>query len=118
MPKREKKKFPLKTYLISAARRISRWNPAKAEALKLATDLNGKVTCAKCTKKFFEGQIQMDHINAVRADKELKPVADYENGIFKHWNEYYANLYCRADNYQALCRRCHVSKTLKERKKK
>lgn len=113
----KRKKFPLKSYLLSAARKISRWNPAKNNALKAAKDINGKVTCAKCKKKFFESQIEMDHIIAVRDDKKLKPIADYENGIFQNWNEYYKNLYCKEDNYQALCRQCHVNKTLKDRKK-
>lgn len=108
----KKKKSKLKTYLISAARRLSRYHPAKAQALKAARCPDGRIMCVKCGRKFLDSNIQWDHIVQVRATKEDMPVADWENGIFKNWDKYYLGLFCKASNYQALCIACHLDKTL------
>ena len=52
--------------------------------------------------------MEVDHIN---------PVVSPKDG-FKDWDTFINNLFCGADNLQALCKACHKAKTLKEKKKR
>lgn len=67
-----------------------------------------KYKCAGCADLFMRPEVQVDHI---------QPVVHPEDG-FTTWDDYVYNLYCEVDNLQVLCKQCHSTKTLNERKQR
>lgn len=57
------------------------------------------------SEKLRKGKIHMDHI---------EPVVDLLEG-FTDLDTYFDKLYCKAENFQALCEECHKKKTDEEK---
>lgn len=107
-----------RSFITSAIRGGFRRFPNKYAALKNAltgrklNPASGKMAnhykCAKCKKEFTSTNVQVDH---------KKPVVDPKEG-FVDWNTYIERMYCSIKNLQVLCKPCHKTKTLAERKKR
>lgn len=86
--------------------------PARSQALKLASrisQLNDKRIkferqCNHCKKWFKTKDVQVDHI---------EPKGKYSRETFMTWID---RLFCPVENYQVLCKPCHVKKSAKEHK--
>lgn len=85
-------------------------NAAKTE--KKVNKATGRLAqhyqCNICKKEYTSKDIEVDHI---------KPIIDPKKG-FIDWNTFVNNLFCSADNLQAVCKTCHKTKTQKEKAKK
>lgn len=91
-----------KSKVIPALRRVSRWWPAKQEAMKKQKVSPGKYKCQGCGEIFGQKEISLDHIN---------PVVDPRKG-FLTWDDYIARMLCDSNGFQVLCNvGCHSSKT-------
>ena len=53
--------------------------------------------CEFCGKLYLREDVQVDHI--------------VEVGQFDDWSNWIERLFCLSDNFQVLCRRCHLGKT-------
>lgn len=105
-PKRVKKPFDKKGYIIGALRKIWRWSPERtqilAESIKAA---NGKpkigpYKCAMCKldhKRIKRDDIQVDHIAAVIP----------EDVGFTTWDSYIERLFCPIEGLRVVCKPCH-----------
>jgi len=78
--------------------------PPKQECITRACVERGKYRCEVCEGIFKAKELQADHIDSV---------IDPEFG-FIDWNTYIANLFCDTENFQALCKTCHIAKTMQE----
>ena len=96
--------FVLKAFLFAGLRRLSRFYPAKNEAMRGARIAPGRYRCNACKADFSISDVVVDHIN---------PVIDPAKG-FEDWNTYIDRLFCPANNLQCLCRPCHTVKTTAE----
>lgn len=104
-----------RSFVISALRSATRRYPPRNRALKKAfvkrqiSKVSGRLAmhykCAVCKKLFTSTNVQIDHI---------LPVVDPAKG-FVSWDEYINRMYCEEDNFQVLCKPCHLKKTKKER---
>lgn len=85
-------------------------NAAKTE--KKVNEKTGRVAqhyrCAKCKQEFTSKDMEVDHI---------KPVVSPTKG-FVSWDSFIENLFCEADNLQAICKPCHKEKSKKETQKR
>jgi 5-methylcytosine-specific restriction endonuclease McrA len=107
-----------KSFITSVLRSGYRRWPPKYETLKEAQagkKENAKTkriamhyTCNSCKEDFPAKEVQVDHI---------EPVVDSKQG-FKTWDVFIDRLYCDKDNLQVLCKSCHSSKTLTEKKER
>jgi 5-methylcytosine-specific restriction endonuclease McrA len=89
-----------KNYIISALRRINRWDKTRALALKRARH------CGICKKLFLKQKDKKaDHVLPVR------PISGWDS-----WDGVVERLFCEIDGYQALCEACHRLKTNNENK--
>jgi 5-methylcytosine-specific restriction endonuclease McrA len=83
-------------------------NDAKTE--KKVNTKTGRVAqhfqCNGCGKEFTAKDMEVDHI---------KPVVDPVKG-FTSWDDFIDKLFCEKKNLQALCKSCHKTKTIKEKK--
>lgn len=110
MPK--KKKWNLRTRIMSKLREVSRWDPDGTEAFLRARRgkfrINGRLVwhheCAMCKNLFPYHQVQKDHI---------EPVVRL-SGFKGDWNTVIERLFPGPDGYQILCIPCHTQKTLDE----
>lgn len=102
--KKKKKVQSTKTFLTGKLRSASLYWPPKNECLKNARVGRGNYECEGCKGVFKQAELQADHIN---------PVIDLELG-FVDWNTYIGNLFCSVENFQALCKTCHIAKTMQE----
>lgn len=104
--------------IINALRRVSRWVPAKQEAMRRAQvrlevgkTKKGKpkyrvfYKCLKCKGLFKREEVNADHISPI-----INPITG-----FKDWNEYINNLFCTYEKLQILCIECHKIKTNQEK---
>ena len=57
--------------------------------------------CAICRKDYPQKQVQVDHTEPI--------------GSLTSWDEFIDKLFCEKENLQVLCRKCHTTKTKKER---
>jgi 5-methylcytosine-specific restriction endonuclease McrA len=64
--------------------------------------------CAMCENEFTSKDMEVDHI---------KPVVSPTKG-FVSWDSFIENLFCEADNLQAICKSCHKEKSKKETQKR
>ena len=94
-----------------------RWQPKYncLNAAKTEKKINPKTgrlaqhyRCELCHEEFTQKDMNVDHI---------KPVVDPDKG-FESWDVFIDNLFCEADNLQAICVPCHKKKTLEEKKKR
>ena len=93
----------VKSFAITALRRMSlRWW-ARTEAMKRARIERGMYKCAMCTNTFHRKEIQLDHII---------PVVSSEG--FINFDTFIERLYCQPEGFQVLCEQCHDAKTLLE----
>ena len=113
-PKKPKKPRTLRQWLEPKLRNMARQWPEKNKARRKAVKRvqiglykNGKpefrsmYECAECKKTFQKQETAADHII---------PVVDPVDG-FIDWNTYLERLFCPADNYQILCKPCHLLKS-------
>jgi 5-methylcytosine-specific restriction endonuclease McrA len=102
-------------FIISALRSLTmRWGP-KYECVNAAfvrkgiNPITGKPCklhrCSICGELFPKGEIRADHI---------LPVIDPATG-FAGWDSYIERLLPEKEGFQAVCERCHSSKTAAER---
>lgn len=100
---------PTWIYLVAAARKIWRWSNERKEVKKEATN------CKACGTKFTpDTEPEIDHTLPIgRAPRSVCGDA----ASFKGWDKYYAKLFINKEGLQPLCRKCHLEKTKKERKK-
>jgi hypothetical protein len=61
--------------------------------------------CNSCKKEFPSKEVNVDHI---------LPVVDPITG-FVDWNTFIDRLFCKEENLQVLCSKCHTEKTKQER---
>lgn len=116
-----------KNKYIQAARKVSRFSPARQAVKKAAKVDKALYRCSKCGVFCYEGQsatsfaaykekypdneirqefLDIDHIITV------VPLAGWDD-----WNGFYERLECDEINLRALCSSvCHKEKTSKERK--
>ncbi len=95
-------------FLRSQLRRVSqRWKPiwqTRLAARRKCTGPNKRqkyeYQCAKCSKWFPAGKIQVDHLIPVGSLKTLDDLAGYTERLF-----------CAQAGLQVLCLTCHKSKT-------
>jgi len=107
----------IKSFITSVLRSGWRRWPPKYETLKEASvgkKINKKTNrlaehykCAKCKKHFPAKEVNVDHIDSVVGAAG-----------FTTWDEFIARLFCGKENLQVLCKKCHDSKTAKERKER
>ena len=95
------RKWPPK-YLTLAAAKTEKKLSAKSKRLAQ------HYRCNSCKKEFTQTDVEVDHIN---------PIVDPKVG-FVSWDLFIERLFCEAENLQVLCKSCHKTKTLSEKKKK
>lgn len=104
-----------KAFIISVLRSGTQRYPPKYQTLnnakteKKINQKSGRLAqhfqCASCGKHFPAKEVQCDHIN---------PVVDPAQG-FVSWDVYIERLYCEIENFQILCKPCHLLKSKKEK---
>lgn len=102
-------------FIVSVLRAGTRRWPPKYETLNAAKTEKKKnvktgrlaqhYLCAMCEADYPATMVQVDHI---------QPVVDRSQG-FIDWDTYIARLFCEKDNFQILCKPCHVIKTKEEK---
>jgi len=104
MPKQQSFDKKLKSFVTSTLRRASlRW-PARSEALRNARTSRGLYQCSMCGGQFKAKEIDIDH---------TVPVVSTASG-FTNWDDFINRLFVPAEKLSALCKPCHLSKTLLE----
>lgn len=115
--------------LISAARRVSRFHPARVAAKKKRKVEKATFVCDKCGHWIYEGKSRLTFemlkakypqhtVRMVRYDIDhISPVVPVEKtGQSISWDEYYDRMFCEEENFQGLCSEpCHKEKTQKEK---
>ena len=111
---------------IQAARKISRWNPARQAVKKAAKIDKALYQCSKCGVLCYEGKSSITFVSYKEkyAPTEVRQeFCDIDHKItvvplegWDDWNGFYERLECREENLQALCQECHGEKTSKEKK--
>lgn len=92
-----------KQFVTSSLRRASlRWY-ARSECIKSARVERGLYKCAMCEGLFKQREIDIDHI---------KPVVSLQG--FTTWDDFINRLLCKPEELQAICKVCHLSKSLIE----
>lgn len=95
----------LKRLIVAALRRYSMYWPAREEAVRKARVSRGNYQCNICKIETFKRpDIQVDHIIPA-VDVKTGNVTWYDLILF------IISLYGPAENWQAICKQCHVSKT-------
>ena len=84
--------------IISALRRVWLWSPERRAILSGAKSGSDGYVCESCGEI---GNVQVDHIDPV--------------GKFLDWNTFIERLFVPSYRLQALCKRCHLIKTNKEK---
>lgn len=95
-------------FIISALRSASNRWPPKYEARKKAKVAYGKYTCAGYKRDAHvvrASEVQVDHIN---------PVIDPATG-FQGFDTFIERLFTEAENFQVLCKDCHIIKSKDEK---
>lgn len=112
---------------IQAARKVSRWNPARQAVKKAAKIDKALYKCSKCGCLVYEGKSSVTFFNyqEMYAPLEVRrEFLDIDHIIqvvplegWDDWNGFYERLESKEDNLQGLCRTvCHAEKTSKETK--
>lgn len=83
--------------------------PIRKKDGELSKKFINSYKCAMCKQAFTEKEIQWDHIIPVGEEPKTYPPDP------KEWGNYLAKMFCSRDNYQPLCKKCHLIKTNKER---
>lgn len=93
---KKRKKYNLKSRIISALRKIWLYSPLRAEALRRSKVGPKLYKCEHCEQEF--DSIQVNHI---------EPVIDEKEG-FVSWDKFINRLLeCSPDNLECLCKNCH-----------
>lgn len=95
---------------VMSALRGARW-PIKYAAIskQFVRDavVNGRRVklhrCPICQQEVPRGHMQADHI------KPVTPISGWDS-----WDGVISRMFCEADGFQALCKGCHLAKTLNE----
>ena len=101
-------------FVKSALRSKSRfWKPL-SDTLKEAKVARGLYLCNVCKQ-----EVPVSHVVNGKRRKNImvdhrNPVVDPTTG-FVDWNQFIENLFCEADNLQAICSDCHTKKSNYER---
>ena len=103
-----------KTGILGALRNEHRKYSVKKEAMRQAMSLTEKgirggrlYFCNECGLCFPAKEIQMDHIDPVIPVNKSYDTMD--------WNEIMERMFSPIENYQCLCRNCHLIKCDEER---
>lgn len=92
----------IKSKVIPALRRVSRFWKPKQDAMRKQKVSPGKYRCESCGEVFDQKEISLDH---------KSPVVDPRKG-FLNWDDYIARMLCDSNGFQVLCNAgCHASKT-------
>jgi hypothetical protein len=118
-PKKRKSPKPKHVYLISAARKISRWSPEHKQAIADASVGPDLVRCAICAKllpkaspkKGARKMYAVDHIIPIVPVESFSPQIPIITGS-QTWDSWLMNLFF--GERQILCHPCHKVKTDKE----
>jgi len=110
-------KYNQQSRIKGAMRQVAKFAPEVKEALNLSVHptIKGprggaKFTCAKCGEAFDRKEVQVDHKDPViPVDKRT---------VDLDWNTIVERMFCSAENYQVLCKPCHVIKSNDERKER
>lgn len=95
-------------FIKSTLRRASyRW-PWRNLVAGRARVSRGLYECAICKLVVRNKDKVIDHI---------RPVVSVQRG-FRGWNTFAKRLFCKAENFQVICRSCHKIKTDKENQKR
>ena len=116
-----------KSRLISAARKISRWHPARQTVKKKQKVDKALFECSICGKYCYEGKSGTGFITYKHkySDKEvsqeylaidhINPIIDPKLG-WTNWDDFLNRLFCDESNLQGICTEtCHKAKTMLER---
>ena len=97
--------------LRSATRK---WKPI-SDCLKRARIARGLYRCEGCNSEVTATVVNDNgkRVKGIVVD-HIKPIVDPDLG-FTNWDDYINGMFCEADNLQALCHKCHDSKTQQER---
>lgn len=106
-----------RSFIVSLLRKGSLAWPPRAEAFKRAYvgQMRNKSTgrmaahyrCAGCQGLFPMKECHADHID---------PVISVDG--FVDWNTYIERMFCPVDNFQILCKPCHLIETNRERRER
>lgn len=118
-----------KNNYIQAARRISRWNPARQAVKKAAKIDKALYKCSKCGCLCYEGKSSVTFYayKEKYAPTEVRQeFADVDHKVtvvplsgWDDWNGFYERLECDESDLQVLCRTvCHKEKSSGENKKR
>lgn len=106
-------------FIRTRLRRMAQgWKPIN-DAKKAARTRRGFYRCAICHEEVpasriaTEGRKKGKRVTNVVID-HLIPVVDPVTG-FESWDRFIESLLCEVENLQAVCYRCHKSKTAEER---
>lgn len=118
----------IKNKIEAAVRKINRntWQPRKV--VKNRAKVNKSLfRCEHCHCLIYEGESAVNYFNyfemyapiVVKMEKvemdHISPVVDPETG-WVDWNTWMERLFCPEENWQALCKECHKTKTNSETK--
>jgi len=95
------KRWPFKYEVKNEAKTEKKVNPSSGRVAQF-------YSCAGCGEEFTNKEVEVDHIS---------PVVDPKVG-FVDWNTFIARLFSPKENYQLLCRQCHLIKSNLEKKEK
>jgi len=92
-----------KNYIISALRRINKWDKRRHQVLRNNKLERNCYLCSKCKELFGHKDVALDHIEPV------VPITG-----FTTWDSFIERLFCDESGYQVLCKVCHKVKTQSE----
>lgn len=96
-------------FIISRARQVWGWSPARKEALRKALVGPNLWRCATCSKLIGPKDRDVDHKHAA---------IDPKDG-WVSWDSYFTRLLdITSDNLDVVCKACHKEKTQSENKKR
>lgn len=116
-----------KSRLISAARKISRWHPARQIVKKKQKVDKALFECSMCGKYCYEGKsgtgfitykhkypdkkVSQEYLAIDHIDPIINPKTGWTN-----WDDFLNRLFCDESNLQGICTEtCHKAKTMLER---
>lgn len=97
-------------FLKSKLRSLSLKWPPRNDSFKLSRVDRGQYKCGLCQSIVHYSQLNIDHIQPVIpiTGIELQDSGEID------WNKHIPRLFCGIDNLQAICTKCHDSKSLTE----
>ena len=95
------KRWPFKYEVKNEAKTEKKVNPDSGRLAQF-------YLCSLCSQEFTNKEVEVDHII---------PVIDQTVG-FVDWDTYIQRLFSPKENYQLVCKSCHLAKSNLEKKKK